>query len=680
MMRRESKKTRRSIGLVRLIRPSMRFYFVVLVLFCSGAFALRCWELGVLELLVLLLVLLYTRLYQRMQKKEVLEYIGASGKQLQDGATNAMMTMPMPMAIFKLRSGRLLWGNEAFLQITGEREHIFEIGMAEMVPGFGLGWLAEGHEEAPALAVLGDRKYRVYGSVFRLVGSSLDEGYWGITYFMDVTEYEHISREYQDSRPIVAVLLLDSYEDLIKNLTETAKSALLAQIDHRISEWCGQSGGYLCRFDRDRYIYIFEERHLRAYTEGRFSLLDTVRELQSPNGVTATLSIGVGRGAASLDEGYQFAMLGIDMALSRGGDQAVVKTPQNFEFYGGKTVALERRTKVKSRVVASALGELIGDASNLLIMGHKHADLDCIGTAAALCCIARKKGKNAHIVVEKDHVAQQLIARLQKLPEYEGVFMSPQEGMVFADSKTLLVVVDTNRPDQVESPDLLQSCSKVVVIDHHRRAAEYIADAALNFHEPYASSAGELAAELLQYLVESADILKGEAEATLSGIMLDTKNFTMRTGSRTFEAAAFLRRCGADTTEIKKLLQNDFKSTVARYAIMQNAELYRSGIAIAVCPTGRDRIVAAQAADELVNIAGIETSFVLYHGEETVNLSARSIGEVNVQVILEKLGGGGNRATAGAQLGGITMAEAARKLKTAIDEYLEQDLGTEGKQ
>ena len=663
----------------RLFRPSMRLYFTVLVIFALAAMLLRHWELAVIELLVCLLLFLYSRFVHSRQEHQVLEYVGTSVRQGDDMNTNAILGIPLPLVIFNLRDGTVLWSNEEFLAATGERVHVFEITMADMIPGFGFKWLTEGHREAPEPAVIGEKKYRVYGNVFSLEGGSVSGTYWGMCYFMDVTEYEHVSSEYAASRPVVSVIMLDNYDELIKNLNETAKSALLAQIDHRISEWTAASGGYLCRYDRDRYIFIFEERHLQGFVDGHFGLLDTVRELQSPSGIAATLSIGLGRGAETLEEAYQFAMLGIEMALSRGGDQAVIKTPLNFEFYGGRTVAVERRTKVKSRVMASALGELMGDASNILIMGHKYADLDTVGAAAGLCCIARKQGKTARIVLDREQtVALSLVERLQKLPEYAQTFIGVQEAVILADSRTLLIVVDTNRPDQVESEDLLLSCNRIAVVDHHRRAADYIANAALNFHEPYASSACELTTELLQYLVETADIRKAEAEAIMAGMVLDTKSFTMRTGSRTFEAAAFLRRCGADTVEVKKLLQNDLPSTVARFAIVEKASIFKPGIAIAEGLGAVDRIIAAQAADELVNVAGIETSFVVFAAGDSVNISARSIGGINVQVILEKLGGGGNRSTAGAQIRDMQEAEVSEKLRAAIIEYLESEQGTEG--
>lgn len=680
MQKKTNSKPRGDSAFLRFFRPSMRLYFCILLFFAILTLACQHWELGIIELLAAGLLLFYSRFIRSRQERQVLDYLGASVQQGEEIRGNAILSMPLPMVIFNLKDGTVLWGNDGFLEITGERRHLFEITMADMIPDFSLKWLSEGHTEAPEPARIGEKKFRVYGNKFSVDNSSVSGTTWGMTYFMDVTEYEQISAEYAASRPVVSVIMLDNYDELIKNLNETSKSAILAQIDHRISDWTAASGGYLCRYDRDRYIFIFEERNMQSFIDGHFSILDSVRGLQSPNGITATVSIGLGRGAGSLEEAYQFAMLGIEMALSRGGDQAVIKTPLNFEFYGGKTVAVERRTKVKSRVMASALGELLGDASNILVMGHKFADLDSLGAAVGVCCIARKMEKTARIVINKDtNVAMQMIEKLQRLPEYAEVFIGEQEGVIMADSRTLLVVVDTNRPDQVESEDLLISCNKIAVIDHHRRAADYIANAALNFHEPYASSASELVTELLQYLVETADIRKTEAEAVLAGIVLDTKNFTMRTGSRTFEAAAFLRRCSADTTEVKKLLQNDLPSTVARFSIVEKAVEYKPGIAIAEEQSYQDRIIAAQAADELVNISGIETSFVVFKSDESVNISARSIGDVNVQVILEKLGGGGNRSGAGAQIRDLSVAEVSAKLKEAIDEYLSSEEGTEGK-
>ena len=477
------------------------------------------------------------------------------------------------------------------------------------------------------------------------------------------------------TKPLMAILMVDNYEELMKGIPDNARSALRSEIDQRLDQWAAPAQGLFCRYDRDRYLFLFEEHFLAQFQEGKFSVLDAVHEVVSPNGLPATVSIGIGRDADTLEELFQYASLSVEMALSRGGDQAVIKNKFNFEFYGGRTKELEKRTKVKSRVMANALGELVADASRVFVMGHKFPDLDCIGAAAGVCAIARKKGTPVNIVKEAGQTpASEMMEKLSQLPEYQGVFLSVQDAILAADVNALLVVVDTNRPEQVVSQDLLESSSKVAVIDHHRRAATYIANAALNFHEPYASSASELVTELLQYLLESADLRKAEAEALLAGITLDTKQFTMRTGSRTFEAAAFLRRSGADTGDVKKLFQNDLEGTIARYDIIQNARMYRNDIAVARVDHPVGRITAAQAADELLNISGIDTSFVLFpDGEGRVILSARSMGDVNVQVILEKLGGGGNAATAGAQVPGKSVEEVTKDLLRAIDQYLEEE-------
>ena len=396
--------------------------------------------------------------------------------------------------------------------------------------------------------------------------------------------------------------------------------------------------------------------------------------MQTPNGIAVTLSLGIGVDGETPAYLYRFASLSVEMALSRGGDQAVVKNRFNFEFFGGRAKETEKRTKVKSRVMASALGELVADASCVFVMGHAAADMDAVGAAVGVCAIARKKGVPHYIVRESGPTpADQLYRKLEGMEEYKDLFLDSQETLLKADSRSLLVVVDTNRPEQVASREVLQSCNKVAVIDHHRRAATYIEGGALYFHEPYASSTCELVSELLGYLMEPGELLRGEAEAMMAGLMLDTKNFTMRTGGRTFEAAAFLRRAGGDTGEVKKMFQTGLADTVAKYGIIQNAKMYRQDIAIAPVDHTVNRVTAAQAADELLNIAGINTSFVLYPDGDRVVVSARSINDTNVQVILEALGGGGNAGAAGAQITGQTLKQVTESLMATLERYFKTD-------
>ena len=657
--------------LSHLLEPSFRLYFFFLMLFALvSVFVDPFLALG--EGVVILLLFVYFRRSGRRRKKEISKYIDALTGSVDVATKDSMVNSPLPMLIFRPERDEIIWSNERFLQLAGEREHMFDAKLSSAVPGFESRWLMEGKTEHPGEVTLGDRRFLVFGHLVRT--GEKGSGLLATTYWVDVTEYSLSRDELQATRPIAAVLLLDNYEDLMKNLNENQRSFLLSEINDRLDAWSAPASGLLRRLERDRYLFIFQEQHLPAFLEKKFEILDLVHEVVNPNGIAATLSIGVGKDAETFQELMQFANLSIDMALSRGGDQAVIRNRFNFEFYGGRSTEAEKRTKVKSRVMSNALSSLISDSSRVLVMGHKFPDLDCCGAAAGVCAIARKLGVPAHIIRDLgNHPSKAMAHKLMELPEYNNCFIVPQEALVIADSRTLLVVVDTNRPEQVQAPELLESCNRVAVIDHHRRAATYIEGAALNYHEPYASSASELVSELAQYILDPVDLLRTEAEALLAGIVLDTKNFTLRTGGRTFEAAAFLRRSGADTGEVKKLFQNDFDDTVAKYALIQNARVYKPGIAIAVSDRTVGRVTAAQAADELLNIMGIGASFVLFPDSDNVIISARSIlDKVNVQVILETLGGGGNAAAAGGQVTGKSPDEVLQELEAAIDRYLEE--------
>ena len=656
--------------LARLFQPSFQLYFVCLVLFAliSAFFSI---PLAVVELAVVLALSVYSRQHSNRCRREIARYLENVTGTVDTATKDTMANSPLPMIIFRPESDDIIWTNERFLQLTGEREHLFDAKLSALIPGFDSRWLMEGKNECPTEVEYGSRRFLVFGHLVRTGGRS--GGFLATTYWVDVTEFSLIRERYQATRPVAAVLLLDNYDELMKNLTENQRSALVSEIDARLDEWVAESGGMLRRYQRERYLFVFDEQYLAKFVEDKFDILDAIHQVVNPSGINATLSIGVGKDGENYRELFQFANLSIDMALSRGGDQAVIRNKFTFEFYGGRSKETEKRTKVKSRVMANALSALVSDSSQVFIMGHRSPDNDCIGAAAGVCALCRKNGVPVHIIKEAaPPPAQELIDRLAPLPEYQDCFLTAQEALLIADSRSLAVVVDTNRPDQVQAAELLESCNRVAVIDHHRRAATYIEGAALNYHEPYASSASEMVTELLQYIVEPNQILRSEAEALLAGIVLDTKNFTMRTGGRTFEAAAFLRRSGADTAEVKKLYQNDLADTVAKYALIQNAQLYRDHIALAVSRQPVGRIIAAQAADELLNIMGIDTSFVIAPEGDKVNLSARSMGDTNVQVILEKLGGGGNAAAAGGQVSGQSVDEVAQELKEAIDQYFEK--------
>ena len=659
--------------LSRLLEPNLKFYFLCLALFALAAVAVSI-PLAVIEGVATVALYLYFTQSNKKRRQSVLQYIDSVTGSVDTASKSTLINSPLPIMVFRPDTGEVIWSNENFLQLAGVREHLFEMRVEDAVPEFPVQWLLEGKQECPNRVFMNNRRFRVYGSLVRAKGRGGEQNLVATTYWVDTTDADQLLETYTATRPVLSILMLDNYEDLMKACADTQRSAVLAQIDEKLSAWAAAGEGLLLKTERDRYLFIFEEQHYEHFVEEKFSVLDAIRGIKVGEGVHPTLSIGMGKDVDSFPELYKNASLSLEMALSRGGDQAVVRNRVDFEFYGGRAKATEKRTKVKSRVMANALSELMADASEIYVMGHSFADMDAVGAAAGICCAARKRGKRAQIVIDLEHnAALPVLKKLGTLPEYSGVFISGNDAFVKMRPGALLVVVDTNRPDLVESHQVLEACNRVAVIDHHRRAASYIENAAFSFHEPYASSAAELVTELLQYLVEPADLLREEAEALLAGIVLDTKRFTLRTGGRTFEAAAFLRRAGADTAEVQRLFQNDLSDMVSRYDIIRRAEMYREDIALAVIPQdGVDRVAAAQAADELLTLKGVRASFVLYRNGDDVLMSARSMGEVNVQVILEALGGGGNSSQAGGRVENGDILAVRAQLTDAIDAYFEK--------
>ena len=657
--------------LARLIEPNIRPVIACLILFVALAIPFSP-TLAVVE--AALTVVLYAVLQRSSvkRKKNLMQYIDTMTGTMDSASRANLLDAPVPMMVFRVDGLEIVWSNDRFLAACGREDGLYNVRVTELLPDFSCKWVTDGATESPERVQMGDRVYRVFGSVNRLAGKSVGENLLATTYWVDVTESDAIVSAYQATRPVVSVLVIDNYEELMKAGGEAAKSAVLAQIDERLNDWVSGKNGLLRKYDRDHYLFVCEEQYFEQMVEEKFSILDTVHEVTSEDGVTATLSIGMAKDGGGFEELFDTANKCIEMALSRGGDQAVVKDTLDFQFYGGRRQSTEKRTKVKSRVMAKALSDLISDASEVYVMGHEYADMDAVGAAAGIFCIARQNRKRAQIVIDLDNNnANPLLRRLRELPEYEDAFVSGSDAFIHAQPGALLVVVDTNRPDMVESQQLLDSCNRVAVIDHHRRAATYIESAALNFHEPYASSASELVTELLQYLVEPSKLLKGEAEALLAGIVLDTKNFTMRTGGRTFEAAAFLRRAGADPAEVSRLFKSDLKTMVERYDIIRQATMYHGDIAVAAVKQECARIVAAKACDDLLTLQGVQASIVLYASNGGVGMSARSMGDINVQVLMEALGGGGNSTTAGGFIPEGDVGETYQKLLKAIDKYFE---------
>ena len=655
--------------IARLLRTNITIFSLCLVLFALAAIPFDV-RLAIGEGVAAVAFFLLGRRRSKATQQSLRQYIQRFYGGMDSARSSNMLFTPLPMMVFDLATEDILWSSESFLQLTEQREGIFDAHLETVFPNISFHWLLEGKTEAPETVVWNHRTYRVFGGVSHPEGgrSALATAYW-----MDVTDTEEMRRTLELTRPVVAILMVDNYEDLMKATPEGKRSAVRAMLEEKLSQWSAGSEGMMLRYDRDRYLFVFEEKSFSDFAAKRFDVLDAVREVVAGEGVAATLSIGVGRDADSFEALFKNASVALEMALSRGGDQAVVKDKLNFEFYGGRSKATEKRTKVKSRVMANALAALIDEAKQVYVMGHSYADMDALGAAAGVCAIVRKRGKKCRIVIDtENNAAHPMLRRLQALPEYQGAFLSGDDAFLRVQPETLLVVVDTNRPGSVESEPLLDACNRVAVIDHHRRGSSYIDKMALNYHEPYASSASELVTELLQYLIEPGDLLKAESEALLAGIVLDTKNFTNRTGGRTFEAAAYLRRAGADTADVQRMFQSDLQSMISRYDIIRRAELYHGDIAIAALDQECDRVIAAKAADEMLTLQGVRASFVLYRKDDGIYISARSLGEINVQVLVETLGGGGNSTTAGGQCSGMTVAEAKTTLLRAIDKYFEE--------
>ena len=650
----------------RLLEPGLEVFFGVMLVFAFASLVAGAGWLALVEL-VATGVLFANYYFGKLRRRRELEaFIQSATNTL--GTTDGGRT-PFPMALVRMGDGDMIWANNAFMDLSGFREKMHKQNITDLLPDFTMDWILSGKREYPSDVTVNGRRYRIYGSAIRAddpSGTML-----AALYFTDLTDLYQIRDEYVRSRPVVSIILIDNYEELTKNLTESATSNLNASLNEAITAWAEDYHGLLRRMERNRYLLIFEKRDLQDAINNKFSILEQMHSVTNPSGVAASISFGLGVDGSTFEESYEFAALAVEMSLSRGGDQAVIKDRLNFNFYGGRSKEVDQRSKVRSRVTANSLMELIAKSGDVYIMGHKNADMDAVGAALGVVCLCRKQGRKAYIVLDlENNASERLIEEIRAVPEYDDVIVSGQDALLRCDRNSILIVVDTNRPDQVECRPLLEAISKVSVIDHHRRAADYISPVVVNFHEPYASSASELVTELLQYAVEKADVLPIESKGLLAGIFLDTKSFNVRSGERTFEAAAFLRRLGADTIEVKKLLQSDFQNTVARYKIIQSATVYRDEIAIVALDHGVSRPMAAQAADELLNITGFQASFVLYPDDQhRVVISARSIGEANVQVILETLGGGGNTATAGAQLKDSTVAEALERLKGSIDNY-----------
>ena len=612
---------------------------------------------------VVLVFGLLTILRLRKLRRQIGELLTVQAQRLKSGDREALEQFPIPAIAL---SGRreILWYNGLFRdEVLGQHD------------------LAGDNFDCITTTKLDDFcrpegvQLTYTGKIYRVSGMHTKDGETGIytLYFTDITQLARDASLYHMTHPAVMMVMMDNYSDIVQQARESEKSRIIGAIDSTLEDFIGRmTTSFIKRYDGDKFLMVVEERHLEKIIEGRFSILDEIRKIETNSGVSVTLSIGVGRGEETLAQSELSASQALDMALGRGGDQAAVKTRTQYEFYGGVSKGVEKRTKVKSRIVANALSELIETADHVLVMGHKFGDLDCIGASVGMATAIRSIGKQAEVVVDRDKNLAKILIEMVTKDGNNNLFVDPEEARFSITPETLLIICDTHTPNLVESLEVYERCKTVVVIDHHRKMVNHIDNAVIFYHEPYASSASEMVTELIQYMGDNCRISSVVAQALLSGIMLDTRNFVLKTGVRTFEAAAYLRRIGADTIVVRKLFASTLDSYQRKTRIVNAAQIYKS-CAVAESDFSSDdmRIVAPQAADELLGIDGVDGSFVLYEAGGCINISARSMGAINVQLIMEKLGGGGHHTMAGAQIRNVEMEKAKQMLFESIDDYFE---------
>ena len=583
-----------------------------------------------------------------------IRYIARLNEACETAELETMRRLPMGLCILN-ETGMLLQANELFQDEVIDGADLFGRSLLDVIP-FKPG--------APEQEICVDQRYY---RVTSMPYEEEDSGRLTVYLWEDITELRGLRSAYESSRPCVVLMVVDNYEDLIQNAKESVRLEVSVAIERLLEAFVAGTNGILRRLKNDRFLAVLEEQHVQELMVGKFKILDDARAIHVDEKNCVTLSIGVGHGASTLQESETFAAQCLDMALGRGGDQAAVKTEGGFRFFGGVSKGVEKKSRAKTRIVAGAIQELIQDSPSVMIMGHRFADLDAVGSACGLAGAICLMGVSVNVVVDpQKNLSQQLIAMVSE-EVGAGLFLSPQQAIEAITDDTLLISVDTHNKDILDSKELYEAAHRIVVIDHHRKNVNYVDNAVVFHHEPYASSACEMVTELLQYFKLPEPVDQIYADALLSGITLDTKNFVMRTGVRTFEAAAYLRKLGADTVRVRSLFSGSIEAYRARTEIVGAAELHgRYAIACAPAETQDIRLVAPQAADELLGISKVDAAFVLYDVNGVVNISARSFGAVNVQVIMEQLGGGGHQTMAAAQISGITIADAREKLLAAI--------------
>lgn len=619
-------------------------------------------------LITLLLIFAVISQVVRM-RQNIYRYFNRIERRLDQAKCFTLYNTPDPICITD-SDGKILWYNNAFLSTVSNGTDAYGMSICES-----LLFDAENlQDQKEFTAELGDRKFTVKCTVNHDYKIELK-----VLFFTDSTDYLELLEEHNDKKPTVALIVIDNYEEIFQNTKESERSTVLANLETSLENLTSGSGSLLQRYSKDKFMIVFEEKHLRKVISERFGILDEVRKAGAGTGIMLTISIGVGSTGNSLAESEHFAKEALDMAMGRGGDQAAVKTVNGYEFFGGLSKPVDKQSKLKTRMKSVAIQKLIDDASTIFIMGHVNGDLDALGASIGLSCAISISGRQSHIVInEKTHLAPELIERAREQID-DISFITEAEALDMTDSESLLIIVDTHKKTLLESKTLYEKIHNVAIIDHHRKDVNYIDDATIFFHDPNASSASEMVTEIIPYFRDFTRLPVEAANALLAGIMLDTKNFVIRATVRTFEAAAYLKKMGADTVSVKEFFTNSIEFYRMKAAIVSSAELYK-GFAVSVVETTPEleksmRVIASQAADELMNISDISASFVIFDAGNKMNISGRSYGKVNVQLIVEKLHyGGGHQTMAAAQIPDITAEKARELLLDAIEQYLLENM------
>ena len=625
-------------------------------------------------IIIFIIIAVYSYSENIKKKSEISETLQNLTLTVDSAAKTSLTSSPFPLIIIET-NGNVTWKNENF------QKEFEDIDINSYLTNLILDIKAEiqRRKEQDEKTIL--RHIEINKKYYEIVGKFVDskenaekkeKEYVMILYFINETENVILQEEYKNSKSCVTIIMIDNYEETMQQLESEEKPQVIAEIDKCIYDWTDKTNGVLIKSDRDRYVYLFEQRYLEKVKEDKFSLLDKIKEIETKENIQLTLSIAVSNDGVTDKEKHKSAQEAMDLVLGRGGDQAVIRENEIYKFYGGRVQEVEKRTKVKARVVAHALENLITASSKVMIMGHTNTDIDAMGSSMGIYRFVKSLNKNAYIIDSNESNSLVNFKKaLAKDPEYEDLLITKELAEENIDKDTLLVIVDTHKTNYVEVPELLNKTDNIVIIDHHRRSTDYIENATLTFQEVYASSAAELVTELIQYAETKIDLKTIEAESLYAGIMMDTKNFTFKTGVRTFEAAAYLRKKGVNIIRVKKWFQSDLTTFNKIAGIVQNAEIVNKSIAIAIYDKKEKNtsLICAKAADELLTISDITASFVIGEIGNKVCISGRSIGDINVQLILEKLGGGGHITLAGAQVEGMTVEETKQELINRINEY-----------